>query len=63
MLDVLSESPGLFRVCQSLLTPECVEKPELGETVFTKYVFMACFSGVYRMRQSSVDDREEECKD
>lgn len=51
----------LFRVCQSLLVPECVKKIELGETVFVKkYVCLArlkcqqCW--VYRMRQSRLTE-------
>ncbi len=60
-------------MCQSLLAAECVKKPEPGETVFAKYVFMACFAhlkcqqrGVYHMKQSrraeNLDNHKEICE-
>lgn len=63
----------LFRVCQSLLAPECVKKPELGQTVFAKCAFMGCFARlkcqqrrVYHMRQSRrtvyLDNHKQVCE-
>lgn len=40
-----------FRVCQSLLVPECVKKPELGRNCICKIHFYGLFQLVFKCQQ------------